>query len=188
MAKNSTFKLYTIEGINYDAIIAIYRQLCETGEWDIDKSSVSVYGGELKRVLIRKPRKPLNDDVKILNKAKYLIHTIAYRQITNRDGSDGAYIQYAVLQKVIGQDVYELLKALVELGYVEKIGPYIVGKHSMRYKVNGIIISSQCCNYTIKKYIEKTTEIIKDAILERFNSPEFIKEYGDSFAKTYKKS
>ena len=40
----STFKIYTIEGIDYDAVIAKYRQLCEEGENEVDANSISVYG------------------------------------------------------------------------------------------------------------------------------------------------
>ena len=186
-----TFKIYTIEGVDYDAIIALYRQFCERGERELDhtKTNVSVYGFvEEQYTQTRKPRKPLNDETKILNKAIYLVHTIAYRQLTNRTDSEGAYLQYSILQKVIGKDVYELLRALEQLGYIEVIPPYIIGKHSLRYKVNGDIISSESCNYTIKKYIDKTKQLLKDAILERLNSEQFKKEYGDSFANTYIKN
>ena len=186
-----TFKIYTIEGVDYDAIIALYRQFCGRGERELDhtKTNVSVYGFvEEQYTQTRKPRKPLNDETKILNKAIYLVHTIAYRQLTNRTDSEGAYLQYSILQKVIGKDVYELLRALEQLGYIEVIPPYIIGKHSLRYKVNGDIISSESCNYTIKKYIDKTKQLLKDAILERLNSEQFKKEYGDSFANTYIKN
>ena len=184
-----TFKIYTINGVNYDAIIQKYRQLCEEGEVEILSDSLSVFGNsEVESIQTRKPRKPLNDDTRILNKAIFLVHTIAYRQLTNRTDSEGAYLQYAILQKVIGKDVYELLRALEQLGYIEVIPPYIIGKHSLRYKVNGDIISSACCNYTIKKYIDKTKQLLQDAILERLNSEQFKKEYGDSFANTYVKN
>ena len=39
-----TFKIYTIEGIDFDAVITKYRQLCEEGEKEIDANSISVYG------------------------------------------------------------------------------------------------------------------------------------------------
>ena len=184
----STFKLYTIEGIDYNAVIAKYRQICEEGIKEINADSFSVYGGDIEYLQVRKPRKPLNDDTKILNKAKYLIHTISYRQLTNRDSRDGAYLQYAILQSVIGKDVYELLKALEKLGYIHITYQYIIGKHSMLYKVNGDITSTECVNYTIKKYINKTKQLLKDAVLERLNSEEFKKEYGESFGNTYIKN
>ena len=184
----STFKIYTIQDINYASVITKYRELCEQGEQEIDANSISVYGSDVRHIQTRKPRKPLNDETKILNKAIYLVHTIAYRQLTNRKDSDGAYLQYSILQKVIGQDVYELLKALEQLGYIEIIHSYIVGKHSMLYKVNGDIISAESCNYTIKKYIDNTKQLLQDAILERLNSEKFKKEYGDSFASTYIKN
>ena len=41
----------------------------------------------------------------------YLVHTIAYRQITNREENvEGASIKYSILQSVLGEDVYELIK------------------------------------------------------------------------------
>ena len=84
--KSVYITLYTIEGIDFDAVIAKYRQLCEEGEKEIDANSISVYGNvEPKYTQVRKPRKPLNDDIRILNKAIYLVHTIAYRQATNRE-------------------------------------------------------------------------------------------------------
>ena len=185
----STFKLYTIEGVDYDAIIALYRQICVEGVKDIDTNTISVYSGDIEYLQVRKPRKPLNDDTKILNKAKYLIHTISYRQLTNRENSDGAYLQYAVLQSVLGKDVYELLKALEKLGYIHITYQYIVGKHSMLYKViGGDITSTECGNYTIKKYIDKTKQLLKDAVLVRLNSEEFKKEYGENFGNSYIKN
>ena len=185
----STFKIYTIEGIDYDAVIAKYRQLCEEGEKEIDANSISVYGGDVRYIQTRKARKPLNDDTRILNKAIYLIHTIAYREATNREENvEGASIQYAILQRVIGEDVYELLKSLQQLGYIEIDGTYIVGTSSKHYKVIGNITTIHSSNYTILKYINKTKELLKDAVLKRMATPEFKALYGDTFAETYIKN
>ena len=185
-----TFKIYTIEGIDFDAVIAKYRQLCEEGEKEIDANSISVYGNvEPKYTQVRKPRKPLNDDTRILNKAIYLVHTIAYRQATNREENvEGASIQYAILQRTIGEDVYELLRSLQQLGYIEIDGKYIVGTSSKHYKVLDNITTTHCSNHTIKKYINKTKELLKDAVLKRMTTPEFRAEYGDFFAETYIKN
>ena len=186
----STLKIYTIEGIDFDAVIAKYRQLCEEGEKEIDANSISVYGNvEPKYTQVRKPRKPLNDDTRILNKAIYLVHTIAYRQATNREENvEGASIQYAILQRTIGEDVYELLRSLQQLGYIEIDGKYIVGTSSKHYKVLDNITTTHCSNHTIKKYINKTKELLKDAVLKRMTTPEFRAEYGDFFAETYIKN
>ena len=186
----STFKIYTIKGIDYDAIIAKYRQLCEEGEKEIDANSISVYGNvEPKYTQVRKPRKPLNDDTRILNKAIYLVHTIAYRQATNREENiEGASIQYAILQRTIGEDVYELLRSLQRLGYIEIDGTYIVGTSSKHYKVIGNIATTHSSNHTILKYINKTKELLKDAVLKRMATPEFKALYGDTFAETYIKN
>lgn len=185
-----TFKIYTIEGIDYDAIIAKYRQICEEGEKEIDANSISVYGNvEPKYTQARKPRKPLNDDTRILNKAIYLVHTIAYREATNREENvEGASIQYAILQRVIGEDVYELLRSLQQLGYIEIDGTYIVGTSSKHYKVIGNIATTHSSNHTILKYINKTKELLKDAVLKRMATPEFRTLYGDTFAETYIKN
>ena len=185
-----TFKIYTIEGIDFDAVIAKYRQLCEEGEKEIDANSISVYGNvEPKYTQVRKPRKPLNDDTRILNKAIYLVHTIAYRQATNREENvEGASIQYAILQRTIGEDVYELLRSLQQLGYIEIDGKYIVGTSSKHYKALDNITTTHCSNHTIKKYINKTKELLKDAVLKRMTTPEFRAEYGDFFAETYIKN
>ena len=186
----STFKIYTIEGIDYDAVIAKYRQLCEEGEKGVDANSISVYGNvEPKYTQVRKLRKPLNDNTRILNKAIYLVHTIAYRQATNREEKvEGASIQYAILQRVIGEDVYELIRSLQQLGYIEIDCKYIIGTSSKHYKVLGSITTSPCCNHTILKYINKTKEILKNAILKRMATPEFKALYGDTFAETYIKN
>ena len=185
----STFKIYTIEGIDYDAVIAKYRQLCEEGEKEIDANSISVYGGDVRYIQTRKARKPLNDDTRILNKAIYLVHTIAYRQATNREENvEGASIQYAILQRVIGEDVYELIRSLQQLGYIEIDGTYIVGTSSKHYKVIGNIATTHSSNHTILKYINKTKELLKDAVLKRMATPEFKALYGDTFAETYIKN
>lgn len=185
-----TFKIYTIEGIDFDAVIAKYRHLCEEGEKEIDAISISVYGNvEPKYTQVRKPRKPLNDDTRILNKAIYLVHTIAYREATNREENvEGASIQYAILQRTIGEDVYELLKSLQQLGYIEIDGTYIVGTSSKHYKVIGNIATTHSSNHTILKYINKTKELLKDAVLKRMATPEFKALYGDTFAETYIKN
>lgn len=186
----STFKIYTIEGIDYDAVIDKYRELCEQGEREIDPMSISVYGNvEPKYTQVRKPRKPLNDDTRILNKAIYLVHTIAYRQSTNREENvEGASIQYAILQRAIGEDVYELLRSLQQLGHIEIDGKYIVGTSSKHYKVIGNIATTHSSNHTILKYINKTKELLKDAVLKRMATPEFKALYGDTFAETYIKN
>ena len=186
----STTKIYTIEGIDYEAVIAKYRELCEQGEKELIPESISVFGNtKTEYIITRKPRKPLNDDTKIKNKAIYLVHTIAYRQSTNREeGVEGASIQYEVLQKVIGQDVYEILKALEVLGYIERSYIYIIGKSSRHYKVNGDITSTECVNYTIKKYINKTKELLKEGVIKRLTTPQFKELYGEKFATTYIKN
>lgn len=186
----STFKIYTIEGIDFDAVIAKYRQLCEEGEKKVDANSISVYGNvEPKYTQVRKTRKPLNDDTRILNKAIYLVHTIAYRQATNREENvEGSSIQYAILQRTIGEDVYELLRSLQQLGYIEIDGTYIVGTSSKHYKVIGNIATTHSSNHTILKYIKKTKELLKDAVLKRMATPEFKALYGNTFAETYIKN
>lgn len=186
----STTKIYSIEGIDYEAVIAKYRELCEQGEKELIPESISVFGNtKTEYIITRKPRKPLNDDTKIKNKAIYLVHTIAYRQSTNREeGVEGASIQYEVLQKVIGQDVYELLKALEVLGYIERSYIYIIGKSSRHYKVNGDITSTECVNYIIKKYINKTKELLIEGVIKRLTTPQFKELYGEKFATTYIKN
>ena len=185
----ATFKIYTIEGIDYDAVIDKYRELCEQGEREIDPMSISVYGGDVRYIQTRKARKPLMDETRILNKAIYLVHTIAYRQATNREENvEGASIQYAILQRVIGEDVYELIRSQQQLGHIEIDGKYIVGTSSKHYKVLGNVTTTHCSNYTILKYINKTKELLKDAVLKRMTTPEFRAEYGDFFAETYIKN
>ena len=185
----STFKIYTIEGIDYDAIIAKYRQICIDGEWDTDTKSISVYGNvEPKYNLIREPREPLMDDTRIKRKAIYLVHTIAYRQATNRDNSpDGATIWAKILQGVIYEDYYELVKALEQLGYI-KVSPYIYGKSSRRYKIYGSITTIECSDKTIRGYINKAKKLLKKAVLKRLAEPKFKALYGDTFAETYIKN
>ena len=184
------FNLYSIEGVDYDTIISKYRQLCNDGIKDIDDSSLSVYGNPQPKYIVRKhPRKPLKDDTRIQNKTKYLIHSIAYRQQTSRDNNeDGASLQMSVLQDVIGEDVFELMMALVESGHVKQSPIYSIGRFSRRYKVIGSIRTEPCTNATIRKYIDRTREILNDNITKRLASAEFKKEYGDGFAETYIKN
>ena len=120
--KKDVLKLYTIEGIDYDKVIAKYRELCEQGIRDIDDDCVVMSGDkvEVTSHITRKPRKPLNDYNRTLRKAIYLVHTIAYRQVTNRNKDVvGARLLKSLLRRVIGDDVYELLSALRILGYIE---------------------------------------------------------------------
>ena len=184
----STFKIYTIEGIDYDAVINKYRELCEQGEREIDPMSISVYGGDVGYIQTRKPRKPLRDDTRIKNEAIYLVHTIAYRQATNRDNSpDGATIWTKILQRVVYEDYYELVKALEQLGYI-KVSPYNIGKSSRRYKIFGSITTIECSDKTISGYINKAKKLLKEAVLKRLAEPKFKALYGDTFAETYIKN
>ena len=182
-----TIKLYEIEGVDYDTIIAKYRQLCLDGIKDIDGSNISVYGTpDLKYIYRKRPRNPLKDETKILNKTKYLIHSVAYRQQTSREqDEDGVSLQMSVLQDVIGEDSFELMSALVETGYIKRSPIYGLGRFSRRYKVTGTISVTPCSNATIIKYIDKTRDILNDNVAKRLASAEFKKEYGERFAETY---
>ena len=187
-----SFKLYGIRDIDYDAVVAKYRLCCEEGEKEIDVSSINMYHcnpDDIKYIVKKAPRKPLMDDTRIKNKAIYLIHTIAYRQQTSRENDeDGAPIQYSVLQDVLGDDAYELLKSLKELGYISVSSIYEEGKTSKRYKVLKDIVTGQSNNAAILKYIEKSRQILNDSISKRLSSATFTKEYGDTFADTYVKN
>ena len=187
-----TFKLYGIKGIDYDAVIANYRLCCEEGEKEIDVSSINMYHcnqDDVKYIVKKEPRKPLKDDTRIKNKAIYLIHTIAYRQQTSRENDeDGAPIQYSVLQDVLGDDVYELLKALTKLGYIKISSTYEIGKTAKRYKVLNDIVIEPSSNATILRYIDKARQILNANVTKRLESPSFKKEYGDNFAATYVKN
>ena len=159
--KTGYITLYTIEGIDYDAIIAKYQQLCIEGDKKIDtsKQNLSVYGHvEPNYKETRKSRKPV-DDTKTIRKIKYLVHTIAYRQITNPDeNADGVSIQTKIIEKVIGKDYKVLLDALLELKYIKKFNNYIPGKLTKRYKVLGNIITISVLDVKIEKYINDTKE------------------------------
>ena len=159
--KSVYITLYTIEGIDYDAIIAKYQQLCVKGDKKIDtsKQNLSVYGFvEPNYKETRKSRKPV-DDTKTIRKIKYLVHTIAYRQITNPDeNADGVSIQSEIIENVIGKDYKVLLDALQELKYIKKFNNYIPGKLAKRYKVLGNIITTSIFDVKIEKYIKDTKE------------------------------
>jgi hypothetical protein len=128
------------------------------------------------------------DDTRIKRKAIYLIHTIAYRQATNRDNSpDGATIWTKILQGVIYEDYYELVKALEQLGYI-KVSPYNIGKSSRRYKIFGSITTIECSDKTISGYINKAKKLLKEAVLKRLAEPKFKALYGETFAETYIKN
>ena len=161
--KSGYITLYTIEGIDYDAIIVKYQQLCVEGDKKIDtsKQNLSVYGFvEPNYKETRKSRKPV-DDTKTIRKIKYLVHTIAYRQITNPDeNTDGVGIQAEILQGVIGKDYKVLLDALQELKYIKKFNNYIPGKLAKRYKVLGNIITTSIFDVKIEKYINDTNNAI----------------------------
>ena len=189
--KKDVLKLYSIEGIDYDKVIAKYRELCEQGIRDIDDDCVVMSGDKIEVTshITRKPRKPLNDYNRTLRKAIYLVHTIAYRQVTNRNKDVvGARLLKSLLKRVIGDDVYELLSALQILGYIEIVDGYIVGKKSMLYKVNGNITTTECSDFTIIGYIEKIKEILHNEVLQRMSTPEFKAIYGDEFTDTYIKN
>ena len=185
----STFKIYTIENIDYDAITKKYRQLCEEGEKEVDANSISVYGNEVKYVQTRKPRKPLKDDTSIINKTKYLVHTIAFKQLINKeDNVNGVSLLSKILQDVIGLDAYELLKALDILEYIKISKQYIIGKSARRYEILGNIHQTRETNRVVKEYIEKTKKILKETIRKKMETSEFKSMYGNSFAETYIKN
>ena len=122
--KTGYITLYTIEGIDYDAIIAKYQQLCVEGDKKIDtsKQNLSVYGFiEPNYKETRKSRNPV-DDTKTIRKIKYLVHTIAYRQITNPDeNTDGVGIQAEILQGVIIKGAAHIAQTNLLLSFAKSI-------------------------------------------------------------------
>lgn len=184
------FKLYVIDGVDYEAVIAEYRRQCLEGLKEVDNSSISLEGPYEPQYIIKKePRDPLRDDTRILNKAKYLVHTIAYRQATSQEeGEDGVSINMSVLQKVIHADAFELMGALINCGYIRRSSVYQVAKFSRKYKTDRVISTEPCNNATINKYIEKTKQILQGTIIKHLTSPDFVNLYGDSFAQTYIKN
>lgn len=182
----SKYNLYTIKGVDYDAVIAMYRKICVEGIKEIDADSISVYSTDgLEYNEKHKPREPLHDDFKILFKAKYLLHAIAYRQATHiEDGIDSVTMQAAILKDAIGDDYLELLKAFEALGYIKMYSDYIVGKKARRYKVLGDIIVTQCSyNKAIEGYIERVKNKLLEAAHKRVDE-----RYGVDFRKRYTKN
>ena len=182
----SKYNLYSIKGIDYDAVIAMYRKICVEGIKEIDADSISVYSTDgLEYNEKHKPREPLHDDFKILFKAKYLLHAISYRQATHiEDGIDSVTMQAAILRDVIGDDYFELLRAFDKLGYIKCYSPYKVNKQARRYKVLGDIVVTQCSyNKAIEGYIERTKNILLKAAHKRVDE-----RYGIDFRQQYTKN
>lgn len=181
--KSGYITLYTIEGIDYDATIAKYQQLCVEGDKKIDtsKQNLSVYGFvEPNYKETRKSRKPV-DDTKTIRKIKYLVHTIAYRQETSFDeNTDGVSIQTKIIENVIGKDYKVLLDALHELKYIKKFNNYIPGKLTKRYKVLGNIITTSVLDVKIEQYINDTKEK-----LNKITQDHFEEGYSADFRETY---
>lgn len=184
---SKTFKLYTLKDVDYDAVIAKYRELCESGIREITDDGITFDKiSEPQYIVKKEPRKPLMDDTRIRNKAIFLLHTIIYRQQTSRENNeDGAALQASVLQAVLKNDCFELLTALVELGYIERTSYYIIGKTSRRYRAIGETATEQCSNATIQKYISHSKRLLNDMITARLSSAAFVKEYGEGFAERY---
>lgn len=181
-----TFKLYGVEGVDYDAVIAKYRELCSAGIIDVDWEDYFDATSKRTETVIKAPRAGLKDATKVKNKALYIVHTIAYRSYTQKETSDfGVSVMASVLRQVIGIDYQELLRALIDLGYVETSSWYAMGKSSKQFRVVGSITMEQCSNTTIRKYIEHTKKILNDKITQRLQSKQFIDEYGEDFAPTY---
>lgn len=186
---SNQFKLYVLKDADYDAVIAKYRQICEQGityiEGDVTLNGVD----DLKVVYKKEPRKPLRDNYRIRNKALFLMHSIIYRQETSHENNEaGSPLQASILQAVLKQDFYEILKAFIELGYVEMSSVYVIGKTSRRYKVLGEVGTEPCSNIAIQKYITHTKELLAEKIEKRIAAPSFINLYGEGFADTYIKN
>lgn len=183
-----TFKIYSIENINYDEIIAKYHQLCEEGDFKC-RGGLSVYEiKDLERETIRKPRNGVQDETIILNKAKYLVHTIAYRQLTNIENNvNGVSIRAELLQDVIGRDATELLRALNILGYIKISYHYTIGKESRRYKILGNIHQTIETNGCIENYVNKAKGFLKKEIREQIDE-KLKSTYGDTFVEAYIKN
>lgn len=184
-------KIFEVRGLDYNSVIDKYKELCRTGSVEIsDDSFISVYGNsDIKYVETRKPRNPLKDNTKITNKIKYIVHSIAYRQLTsNESAENGVSMKMATMQAVIGKDVFELIPALVDCDYIERSNIYKAGKFSRHYKVKGEIVSEFSSNATLIKYVNKTKEYLQEEINKKLSSNKFINLYGQSFAETYIKN
>ena len=181
------FRLFVIDNVDYDCVIANYKTNCQEGVKDYDDTSLSMNGPlEFKYVTQKGPRHPLRDNTRILNKLKYLVHSIAYRVQTNQeDQAQGVSMQMSILQDVIGEDAFPLMQALVQSGYVHRSSIYEVGKHARRYKVTGGIHTEPCTNMKIQGYIQKTKDLLAAAVTKKVTSKEFKEEYGEGFAETY---
>ena len=179
--KSLYITLYTIEGIDYDAIIAKYRQICNEGskKFDTSKPNISVYGCiEPSYKETKAPREGTQNDDIIINKIKYLVHTIAYRQID--ENTDGVGVQTEILQDVIGRDYVELLEALEKLKYIKRLTHYIPFKQAKRHKVLGNILATSTSHDKIKGYINEAKERLKKYTQERFEEG-----YSADFRETY---
>ena len=190
MGKN-TLKLYSIKGIDYDAVIKKYCELCRKGEESIDEDSISVYSNtEIKTIQTKEGREPLQDYYRILFKATYLVHTIAYRQITQMDNdSDGVSISTNILQGVLHNDYNILINALKELGYISVTSYYVIGVTCRKYRVLGDIVEIEYpYNKTIAKYQETTKNKLKKVLDGKISSKSFEDLYGSTFVETYIKN
>lgn len=184
------FRLFVIDDVDFNRVIANYKSICQEGVRDLDDTSLTMEGPvELKYITGKEPRQPLKDDARILCKLKYLVHSIAYRFQTNQeDQAQGVSMQMSVLQDVIGEDAFPLIQALIESGYVTRSSIYEVGKYARRYKVIGGIHTEPCTNARIQGYIQKTKDLLAAAVTKRLSSHEFKDEYGEGFADTYVKN
>ena len=184
--------LYESNTIDYDSVAAKVRELCEKGVFGVEYESFPITGpiGE-KVVQLRKPSSHgLKNEDKIKNKARFIVHSIAFRQIQlNTEGSPEnkmVSINESILRDVLGRGCTEILNTLVELGYIERDNSFELSHSSRKYCLNVPVSATTSQNSTLIKYLVKLKQVLKSYMFKQFNAS-YPKE-SDVFLLQYEKN
>ena len=210
--KKGTYHLYLWENFDYAEFIRLYRHFCANWkvEWSIDETTYTTPVMANGMMDIRplnakktiKTIRALKDDNKIIQKCKYLqhsiivsVHTKAYEG--DKDLHHTISINSSISVEVLGKDFYPMRKALMEMGYMKfhyenNVQRFNIFSYSSSYEIKDTpIIKEISIDATIKRYIDK----LKDTLTERKNEyisivnrnvkkkEDFIKNYNLSLNK-----
>ena len=190
-SKLRKIQIYQFKGFDMDTFVEKYLYSITPHE-TIDEDTISVFrAAEIKMTEAKRGAK---SRLVIENKCRYLQDAII--RMANRKQDDRTFsLNAEILKSVIGKEYKTMLEVFIEMGYISmgdgkwgngKYYYYQRGKYSFLYTLNDVevYLTEPFTNLKIQEYKEKTIEKVKEQF-ELYTKPEIIKQYGESFLKSY---
>lgn len=193
-SKLHKIQIYQFKGFDMDAFVNKYL-LSITPHETIDEDTISVFRPA--QFKMSEAKRGARSKTIIEAKCRYLQDAII--RMANRKHDDKTFsLNAEILKSVIGKEYKTMIETIIEMGYISMgDGKWGTGKHyyyqqsrySTLYTLNDVevYLTEPFINLKIQEYKEKTIEKVKEQF-ELYTKPEIIRQYGESFLKSYLKS